>query len=82
MAEQKTEKKADNRVELFIPRGAANEEPILMIGINCKQYILPRGKTSLVPPEVKAEYERSVKAQAALDARIDKMLEQAAKAGK
>jgi hypothetical protein len=34
----------------------------------------------MVPPEVKAEYERSQKAQAALDARIDKLLEQAAKA--
>lgn len=77
MAEQTT-KKAE-RVELFIPRGAANEEPIIMIGINCKQYILPRGKTSMVPPEVKAEYERSQRAQAALDARIEYMLEQATK---
>ncbi|MBQ3146795.1 MAG: hypothetical protein IJB91_03610 [Oscillospiraceae bacterium] len=77
--EQKTEKKADGRVEVFIPRGAANEETNFIIGINGKKYILPRGKTSLVPPEVKAECERSQKAQAALDARIEYMLEQAAK---
>ena len=71
--ETKTESKKDNRVELFIPRGSANDEPNLVIGINGKNYVLPRGKKSLVPPEVAAEYERSVKAQEKLDETIDKL---------
>lgn len=70
MAEQKNAE----RVALYIPRGAANEEPNFIIGINGKKYILPRGKTSMVPPEVKAEYDRSLEAQEALDAKIDAML--------
>lgn len=68
-----TETKKDNRVELFIPRGSANDEPNLVIGINGKNYVLPRGKKSFVPPEVAAEYERSVKAQEKLDETIDKL---------
>lgn len=71
--ETKTESKKDNRVELFIPKGSANDEPSLVIGINGKNYVLPRGKKSLVPPEVAAEYERSVKAQEKLDETIDKL---------
>ena len=71
--ETKTESKKDNRVELFIPKGSANDEPNLVIGINGKNYVLPRGKKSLVPPEVAAEYERSVKAQEKLDETIDKL---------
>lgn len=70
-----TETKKDNRVELFVPKGAANDDPNLFIGINSVNYILPRGKTSLVPPYVKAEYDRSVKAQEKQDENIDQMLE-------
>lgn len=73
--ETKTESKNDNRVELFIPRGSANDEPNHVIGINGKNYVLPRGKKSMVPPEVKAEYERSVRAQEKLDETIDKLKE-------
>ena len=65
------------RVELSIPRGTANDEPNILIGFNGVNYLLPRGKTSLVPPEVKAEYERSLRAQERMDERIDEMLEAA-----
>ena len=65
------------RVELSIPRGSANDEPNVLIGFNGVNYLLPRGKTSLVPPEVKAEYERSQRAQERMDERIDEMLEAA-----
>lgn len=75
MAEIKTGTKKDNRVELYIPKGAAHDDPNLFIGINGVSYLLPKGHTSLVPPEVKAEYERSVKAQIKQDQNIDKMLE-------
>ena len=75
--ETKTTKKKDARVEVHIPRGAANDEPNIAIGINGKLYVLPRGKTSKVPPEVKAEYDRSIKAQEALDSRKDEMIAKA-----
>ena len=65
----------DNRVELTIPKGYANDEPNLTISINGVNYVLPKGKTSMVPPFVKAEYDRSVKAAAKQDENIEKMLE-------
>ena len=53
---------ADKRVEIFIPRGADREDPNLFVGINCVNYLLPRGKKSMVPLTVAAEIERSGKA--------------------
>ena len=63
------------RVEIFIPKGMANEDPNFFVSINGKNYVLPRGKTSLVPPEVKAEIERARRAQDVLDEKIEQMLE-------
>ncbi len=67
--------KKDDRVELLIPKGSANEEPNLLIGFNGKNYLLPRGRRSFVPAAVAAEYHRSVAAQETLDARMDSMQE-------
>lgn len=69
------ETKVDDRVEIFVPRGYANDEPNLIIGMNGKNYVLPKGKTSKVPKAVAAEFQRSQKAQEALDKRMDAMLE-------
>ncbi len=69
--------KEDNkqeRVEVFIPKGFVNDEPNLFIAVNGVNYLLPRGKKSLVPKEIAYELMRSQKAQEALDATIDKML--------
>ena len=68
--------KKNNRVELFIPKGSANEEPNLLIGFNGKNYLLPRGRKSMVPPAVAAEYYRAAAAQEALDQRMDRLQEQ------
>ena len=68
-----------NLVEVFIPKGAANDEPNLVIGINGVNYVLPRGKKSMVPDFVKAEYDRSVAAQEKYDATVDALLEEANK---
>lgn len=65
--------KADNRVEIYIERGNANDEPNLLVSVNGKNYNLPRGKASLVPPEVAEEVYRARRAQEALDAKIDKL---------
>jgi hypothetical protein len=64
-------------VDLHIPRGYANDEPNFVIGVNGKNYVLPRGKTSKVPPAVKYEYDRSVRAQEKLYATSEKMIEDA-----
>lgn len=67
----------EERVDLFIPKGLANDEPNVFISVNGKNFILPRGKTSSVPTCVKYEYERSIKAQEALDATMERLLDQA-----
>lgn len=65
----------DKRVALHIPKGAANDEPNLLISVNSVNYLLPKGKTSMVPPEVAYEYKRAQRAQSKLDERIEEMLE-------
>ena len=52
----------ENRVEVFIPRASDREDPNLFVGINGVNYLLPRGKKSMVPAAVAAEIERSMKA--------------------
>lgn len=67
------------RVELFVEKGYANDEPNQIIGVNGVTYVLPKGKTSLVPKFVADEYYRSRKAQQRLDETVDKMLAEASK---
>ena len=66
-------------VDLFIPKGYANDEPNLFISVNGKNFLLPKGKTSKVPVYIKEEYERSQRAQEALDAKSVALLEKAKK---
>ena len=68
------ETKKNDKVELYVERGAAHDDPNCFISINGVNYILPRGKTSLVPTFVAEEYERSKKAQQRLDERKDEFL--------
>ena len=69
--------KNDNRVEVFIQKGNTNDEPNLIVGVNGVMYVLPRGKTSLVPPHVKAEIDRSFAAQNIMDEHVDELLQKA-----
>lgn len=71
--ENKTTK--DNRVEIFVPKGYANDEPNHVIGINGVNYVLPRGKKSMVPDFVAEEFYRSQRAQEKLDDTVEQMLE-------
>ncbi len=50
------------RVEIAIPRGADREDPNLFVAVNGVNYLLPRGKKSMVPEEVAREIYRSEKA--------------------
>ena len=69
--------KKETYVDLFIPKGYANDEPNFFISVNGKNFLLPKGKTSKVPPCVKEEYDRAMRAQEALDARSEELLEKA-----
>lgn len=70
-----TEAPKDNRVEVFVPKGYANDEPNLFISVNGVNYLLPKGKKSMVPDFVAAEFYRSQKAQEKLDQNVEQMLE-------
>lgn len=69
----------DQRVDLFVEKGYANDEPNLLIAVNGVNYVLPKGKTSKVPKHVADEYYRSREAQQKLDEQVDKMLAEASK---
>ena len=77
-----TETKATGKneyVDLYIPRGYANDDPNELISINGVNFILPKGKTSKVPLYVKEEYDRAVAAETALNERIDELTAKANK---
>jgi hypothetical protein len=65
------------RVEVYIPKGGAHEEENFFVGINGTSYLLPRGKKSMVPPEVAAEINRANLAQEVRDDNISQLLEAA-----
>ena len=69
-----SEQKSAARVGVYIPRGAAHEDPNVFVSVNGVNYLLPRGCESQVPPEVAKELERSARAQEALDRRRDALL--------
>lgn len=66
---KKTE--AEDKIEVFIPRGDRNSDPNMYVSVNGKNYLLPKGKTSLVPKCVADEIERANYAQRMLDESID-----------
>ena len=64
-------------VDLYVEKAFSTDDPNEFISINGKNYILPKGKTSKVPPCVKAEYERSRRAREKQDENIEKLIEKA-----
>ncbi len=65
------------KVDVFIPKGYANDEPNLTICINGVNYVLPKGKISAVPAFVAEEFHRSQRAADTRDENKDKLLEAA-----
>ena len=61
--------KNENRVEVFIPKGYAVEDPNVFVSINGQAYVLPRGKRVTVPAAVAEELNRAERARQAWDAR-------------
>ena len=74
-AAPETQAPLDEKVEIFVPKGYANDEPNLFIGVNGVNYLLPKGKSSKVPKAVAEEFYRSQKAQETRDSNSDKLLE-------
>ena len=75
--ENKASKPTEDRVEIFVPRVSGNTDPNLIIVLNGKNYVLPKGQKSIVPKAVAEEYERSKRAQYKVDNAIFDMVEQA-----
>lgn len=73
--ENKVSKTAEERVEVYIERGYANDDPNFFVSVNGVNYILPRGKKSMVPAHVAAEIERAKRAKEKLDQTMDQLLE-------
>ena len=73
--ENKASKPAEDRVEVFIPKGYANDDPNYFVSVNGVNYVLPRGKKSMVPAHVAFEIELSNKAEDRLDQTMEQMLE-------
>ena len=69
----------EERVDLYVEKGYANDEPNQIISVNGVLYVLPKGKTSNVPKFVADEYRRSQRAKQRLDETVDKMLAEASK---
>lgn len=53
----------NEKVTIRVPRIHPKEDPNLFVGINGKNYIIPRGKAVKVPRFVKEEIDRSEKAK-------------------
>ena len=72
MKESKTTE-APAREEILIGRGGEREDPVLFVGINGVNYLLPKGRSSAVPPAVAAEVRRSLRAREALEDTMDSL---------
>ena len=74
MASEKTNNN-EERVEVFIPKGLANDDPNLYVSVNGENFLLPKGQVSKVPPYIKAAIERSYGAQAFQEKRSNALIE-------
>ena len=70
---------AEDKEEIFIPKGYANDEPNLFVGVNGKNFLLPKGKKSMVPKYIADEIRRSWGAESTMDQHIAEMAEAASK---
>ncbi len=71
-----SESKKTKTVEIYVERGRGNEDPNLFVSVNGVNYLIPRGKKSMVPDFVAAEINRAKRASDAMFERRDHMIEQ------
>ena len=79
-AEKEAEKEAGpavdpamEMVDVFVERDPSDENPNLVIGINGKNWVMPRGESSRVPRYVADEYKRAREAQYKADKTVNEM---------
>ena len=63
----------NERVEVYIPRGADREDPNFFVAVNGVNYLLSRGKKSMVPKFVAEEIQRSERAADIFYENVDDM---------
>jgi len=61
MADKNTASAQETRVEIFIPKGNANDEPNLFVGVNGKTWQIQRGVEVEVPDYVAEVLKNSMK---------------------
>ena len=65
--------KKNETVSLLIPRVPGDDSPNFFVGINGKNYLIPKGKTVEVPKEVAEEYHRAMRAHGFSLDHVEKM---------
>ena len=60
-------------VDLFVDRDPSDENPNLVICVNGKNFVMPRGQVSKVPKYIKDEYDRAKRAQYKADQTVAEM---------
>lgn len=73
--EQETTAPQEEHEEIFVPPSGVGQERDLVICINGRRFIMPKGQTSRVPKYVADEYRRSLAAQAAGDRHVNEMIQ-------
>lgn len=78
MANEKTTKNAnEERVEVFVPKTYAQDDPNEYLCINGREFLLPRGEYSKVPLYVKKALDRKNRAMTIQDKRGEALVEKA-----
>ena len=72
-------KDTNESVEIYVPKGYINEEETLFVSVGGKNYFVPRGKTSRVPPGVAREILRARRAEEKLDRSRERLIEDSSK---
>lgn len=76
-----TKTAASERVKVSIPRARKGEDPNYFVGVNGVNYLIPKGETVEVPPEVAYEIERAKSAEDYMYDQADAMKNRAPKEG-
>lgn len=72
---QEVQELQPERVPITIPRGDKRDDSNLFVSVNGVNYLLPKGQTSMVPPEVAEEIKRSWEAERLMDEHSRELLE-------
>lgn len=72
---QEVQEVQPERVPITIPRGDKRDDANLFVSVNGVNYLLPKGQTSMVPPEVAQEVRRSWEAERLMDEHAQELMD-------